>query len=206
MAIVDITTSESLLGQFHNPENREQAWQTFFERYRPLIEEWCKQKGLRHDEVDELTQRVLVKLIEEMTRFVYDPAGRFRAWLRKVVNNEVFTYWRKKATTPVVVDHLSDHELASVAAPTDAEDLVQVLDDALVKEQEQAQDIVARVRQRVAKHTWQAYWQTVIEDQPAADVARKLGISTASVYMAKKRVGVLLREEGAALQDQPLDP
>ena len=49
--------------------------------------------------------------------------------------------------------------------------------------------------------TWQACWETVVDEQPAAKVAQKLGISVGTVYAAKCRVLARLRQELAGLMD-----
>jgi len=49
--------------------------------------------------------------------------------------------------------------------------------------------------------TWQACWEFVVRDRPAAEVAAELGITINTVYLAKSRVLRRLREELAGLLD-----
>ncbi len=49
--------------------------------------------------------------------------------------------------------------------------------------------------------TWRACWECVVEGQPAAKVADKLGLSVDAVYIAKSRVIKRLRQELAGLVD-----
>lgn len=49
------------------------------------------------------------------------------------------------------------------------------------------------IRGHFAPHTWQAFWLTTIDDLPAAEVGRRLGISVGAVYIAKSRVPTRLR-------------
>ena len=44
------------------------------------------------------------------------------------------------------------------------------------------------LKRDVATNTWEAFWQTNIENQPVASVASKLKMSVASVYKARRRV------------------
>ncbi len=81
-------------------------------------------------------------------------------------------------------------------------ELVDELDETLDRDLRLAQQVTARVRARVQEQTWRAFWWTAIAKQPAADVARRLKMTVAAVYMAKKRVGRMLHEEGAKLYDQ----
>jgi RNA polymerase sigma-70 factor (ECF subfamily) len=50
--------------------------------------------------------------------------------------------------------------------------------------------------------TWQAFWEFVVEDRPAAEVGQRLGISENAVYLAKGRVLRRLRQELKGLLDE----
>ena len=52
-----------------------------------------------------------------------------------------------------------------------------------------------RVQPAVKENTWQAFWLSTIDDLPAGEVARRLGMSIGSVYIARSRVMVRLRKE-----------
>src|ERR1700736_1485235 len=95
------TTNPQLLREVADPENNEAAWRTFLERYQPLIHAWCCRSRLRPDQSEEVTGRVLAKLVTAMrTKYTHDPACRFRGWLRTVVQNEVNTFWREQVRRP----------------------------------------------------------------------------------------------------------
>ena len=49
--------------------------------------------------------------------------------------------------------------------------------------------------------TWQAFWQTTVENCPAPEVAKELQMSVAAVWKAKSRVMQRLREELSGLDD-----
>jgi RNA polymerase sigma-70 factor (ECF subfamily) len=55
------------------------------------------------------------------------------------------------------------------------------------------------VRAEFEERTWQMFWQTVVEDWAAADVAAELGVSAAAVRMARSRVLRRLEEAVAEL-------
>lgn len=61
------------------------------------------------------------------------------------------------------------------------------------------------VRAEFENRTWDAFWRTAIDGQPAGDVAAQLGMSLHAVYKAKSRVLRRLRQELAGLvETQPL--
>src|SRR5262245_35651922 len=199
-----VVTSPTLLQDLGDPDRRDEAWRTFLERYRPLIHGWCGRSGLNAGDAEEVSAAVLAKLVRAMRTFVYDPARRFRGWLRTVVDHEVCSLWRQRARRPG--DYGSGapgvhKELEAVRAPAAVEDLVRELDETLERDLERARQVTARVRQRVGPNTWEAFWRTAIDKEPAGDVAGRLGLTVAAVYMAKRRVGCMLREEGARLLD-----
>jgi RNA polymerase sigma-70 factor (ECF subfamily) len=81
------------------------------------------------------------------------------------------------------------HTLAGVAAPDD---------HAAWWDQEHERRLFAwaaeQVRPAVEPATWQAFWGMAVEGRPAKEVAAALGLSVATVYMAKCRVLARLKE------------
>jgi RNA polymerase sigma-70 factor (ECF subfamily) len=51
------------------------------------------------------------------------------------------------------------------------------------------------IRPEFTDRTWQAFWRTAVDDQPAPDVGQELGMSAGAVRVAKCRVLQRLREE-----------
>ena len=180
----------------------EAAWRMFLDRYNPLIARWCQRAGLQPADADEVHSRVLASLVGAMPQFSYDPAFSFRGWLKTVVNNAIRTFWREWALKPGNRGYGGNSQIEQVSIPSPLLRLAEELDEQLSDDLRLAEQVIARVRQRVEPHTWEAYWRTAIDEEPAADVARDPGISTGLVYVAKGRVAKLLREEGLALRDQ----
>jgi RNA polymerase sigma-70 factor (ECF subfamily) len=51
-----------------------------------------------------------------------------------------------------------------------------------------------KVRTVVEESTWQAFWQTAVDGQPAREVAEALGMSVGAVYVAKSRVVARIKQ------------
>ena len=51
------------------------------------------------------------------------------------------------------------------------------------------------VKQDFTPVTWQAFWLSSIEGLPGRDVAEKLGLTVAAVYLAKGRVMTRLKDQ-----------
>jgi RNA polymerase sigma-70 factor (ECF subfamily) len=200
-------TSPTLLGQLGN-RNNQQAWCTFMERYKPLIDRWCRRWGLQPADVDDASACIVAKLVKAMADFQYDPAHKFRGWLKTVADNAVRTFLRDRERKPGSLgsgDTDVQKSLEQVEMPADVEGFTRELDVTLGRDWELGWEVIARVRARVKPHTWQAYWLTAVDELPAKEVAEKLGLSTVQVYVAKKRVGEMLQAQGAKLKKQDCD-
>lgn len=169
-----------------------EAWAVFHARYREVILRWCRARGLPLSSAEDLTQDVLLLLFQRLPRHGHDPArGRFRGWLQAVVHNVVTDYWRRQRRRP---------EPAGVGGSSFLERLAGVPSPEPAAETGAAggrgpADVLGRVRARLKETTWQAFYQSMVEKRPAAEVAAGLNLSVASVYKAAYRVKQMLLEE-----------
>jgi RNA polymerase sigma-70 factor (ECF subfamily) len=67
-------------------------------------------------------------------------------------------------------------------------------------DQELLKEASIRVRLRVAPQTWEAFRLTALEGLSGAEAARQIPMQVAQVFVAKRRVQKLLREEIAQLE------
>lgn len=65
---------------------------------------------------------------------------------------------------------------------------------------------LARVKRQVNPEDYAIYHLNVIEERPAAEVRRTLGVSMATLYLARHRVGAVLKRELRRLQEAPSKP
>jgi RNA polymerase sigma factor (sigma-70 family) len=192
-------TRASLLCAVRDPRD-ERAWAAFSRRYEGFIRACCRAQGLGSQAADELTQDVLVKLVEAMPKFVYKPAARgFRHWLSRVIANAVNDHWRRVRRRPGDRGSGSTsmrEALENLPAPSgfDVGAMILTLEEHLERDR-RTQEACERVRGRVEDHTWQAFWLTTVEDLPGKDVAARLGMEVAAVHMAKSRVLKMIRRE-----------
>lgn len=189
------STHVSLLCDLQEGDSGHRAWTVFQARYRGVIFGWCLRRGLPSDGAEDLTQDVLLKLFQRLPRYRHDPQrGQFRGWLKVVVNNVLTDFWRRQQRRPecsAVGGSAFLEQLGGLADPAAAE-----LSSAI---EEQAQtaggDVLRRVRDKLKETTWQAFYQTLVEERPAAEVAAELNLSVASVYKATYRVKQMVLEE-----------
>jgi RNA polymerase sigma-70 factor (ECF subfamily) len=145
-------------------------------------------------DAEDLTQDVLLKLFQQLPSYRHDPArGPFRSWLKAVVNNTLTDYWRRRGPECGAVGGTGYlMRAAELADPDAAIELSTALEE---HARVTAADVVARVRAKVKETTWQAFYQSLVEERPAAEIAAALNLSVASVYKATYRVKQMLLEE-----------
>src|SRR5262249_9151665 len=148
------STHASLLDALQNDD--QEAWAAFQARYGNVILGWCQRRSLPQDSAEDLTQEVLLKLFQQLPG--YDPAkGRFRSWLKAVVNNTLTDCWRRQRRRPEgggVGGTAFLDRLAQLETPETADELSGAVASAIETE------VVARVQARVEEKTWQAFYQT----------------------------------------------
>jgi RNA polymerase sigma-70 factor (ECF subfamily) len=184
------TTSLSLLERLRRPSEAE-AWSRFVRLYTPLLYSWAYRFGLTEADAADLVQEVLTLLVQKLPDFAYDPQQRFRGWLWTVTLNQLRAARRRKSLPVEGAERLDD---------LPAEDAIARFDDA-----EYARYLIGRalqlLRTDLQPQTWQAFWECTTEGRPAAEVARRLGLSVEAVYAAKSRVLRRLRQELDGLLD-----
>jgi RNA polymerase sigma-70 factor (ECF subfamily) len=180
------TTSFSLLARLHQRDAPD-AWERFLQLYTPLLFYWAKRVGLPPSEADDIVQDVLLTVWGKLATFEHRGSGSFRAWLRTVAINKCREHLRRQKVSVPLGDTLLADRINS-AAVSDP-----------FWEAEYRQHLVARALEIMQAEfeatTWQACWQRVVEERPAAEVARNLGLSEGAVYVYTGRVLRRLRTE-----------
>jgi RNA polymerase sigma factor (sigma-70 family) len=192
-------TSTSLLIRLQQIPPDQTAWEEFVTRYGHLISGWCRRWGLQTADADDVTQIVLMKLIRALQVLQYDPAQKFRGWLKTVAHHAWRDLTESRRQAVLVGDGGPDGGLQVLAA---RDDLAVQLNGAY--EQELLDLALARVRLRVESQTWDAFRMTALEKLAGAEVATRLGMRVTSVYKAKSNVQKLLKAEVRFLEgDEP---
>jgi RNA polymerase sigma-70 factor (ECF subfamily) len=178
-----------------NPQPDPGSWEEFVRCYGGLISGWCRRWGLQPTDADDVTQKVLVRLLRTMRRFHYDPARSFRGWLRTVTHN-VCRDWRAEvAAEPAGRGDSAVFRLLESAEARD--DLAERIEAEYARELLNA--AMVRVSKRVRPDTWAAFYQTAVEERRPADVARELKLTVANLFVYRSRVKKMLLDELARL-------
>jgi RNA polymerase sigma-70 factor (ECF subfamily) len=187
-----LLTRPSLLARIKDSADR-QAWTEFVDLYAPVIHGYALKRGLQDADAADLTQEVLGAVARSAARLNYDPArGTFRGWLFRVVRNELADFGaarRRHGTGAGDTD--VRRRLAEEPAPSE--------DELEAWEREYERQLFARacdqVRDDFQESTWQAFWMTAIEGRSGKEAAEFLRITTAAVYLAKRRVTERIKQQ-----------
>jgi RNA polymerase sigma-70 factor (ECF subfamily) len=188
--VTDSQTSMNLLETLRREPSEPRAWGEFVQRYRPKIYGWCCAWGLQGADADDVAQNVLAKLTETMRAFRYDPTRSFRAWLKRVTRRALLDFVAGSGRGAGLGDDQAWDVLHSLEARADlARQLAEAFDHELLDA------AMARVRNRVAPSSWEAFRLTALEGLTGAEAARRLQVPVANVFMAKHRVRKMLQNE-----------
>lgn len=185
-------TPASLLVKLRQPGD-EAAWQRFVQIYAPLLYHVSGKLGMHGDDASDLVQDVFAVLVRCLPDFAYDRGKSFRAFLKSILLNKWRDLKRRKAASPI--------ESAGGNPPE-----AFVPDDVDAIAEDEYRDHLLKQALRIMQSdfeptTWRACWAVVVEDRPAAEVARELEMTVNAVYLARSRVLYRLRQELAGLLD-----
>jgi len=184
-------TRHSLVLRLRNPDD-ELAWTEFVQLYEPLIIQLIKKQGLQESDAHDVCQEVFRAVTSAIERWDPDPAkGSFRGWLFRIARNLLVKSIVQQRRQLRGSGSTSVQELLE-AKPTNDQ----------CAEEEFATEFRRRafrwaaeqVKCEFSDSTWLAFWKTGVENQPIAQAAQDLGLSTGAIYIARTRVLARLRE------------
>lgn len=173
--------------------------------YTPLVYHWCGRWKVRGADADDVLQEVFQSAALSLANFRRDRAGdTFRGWLRGIARNKLQDLLRRRGAQPNAAGGSTVHE--QIQQLTDSSAASTPNDQADDPEDSQVLGGIFRatlqeVRGQFDDRTWKAFWRTTVDQQRPVDVAAELGVSPASVRMAKSRVLRRVREELGDLLD-----
>jgi RNA polymerase sigma-70 factor (ECF subfamily) len=189
-------TRVTLLFRLRRDPGDAAAWAEFVGHYEGKILCWCRAWHLQEADARDVAQAVLLKLAVRMRDFSYDPDRSFRGWLKSVTRHAWLAF-REQQRRPGAGsgDSRVWEQLCSVAA---GEDLLRRLEE--VFDRELLEEAVRRVRLRVEPRTWEAFRLTAEEGLSGAEASARVGMRVSQVYVAKRRVQLMLQEEVKKLE------
>lgn len=185
----------------------EDRWHEFFRLYGPAIRGFALKAGLTETEADEVVQETCIGVARNVAEYRYEPERcRFKTWLLNLaswrVKNQFSKRKRWNAGQPLIPggpDLTRDGPPESVMPAHPGSDDFAVLWDAEWRAQ-LLRAALEKVQSTFSATQFQIFDLNVLKEWPARDVAKALGVSLASVYLAKHRVSSALKKEVARLE------
>jgi RNA polymerase sigma factor (sigma-70 family) len=199
-------TRRSLISRLRNWDDHA-SWQEFFDTYWKLIYAVALKSGLSNTEAEEVVQETVISIAKKMPSFEYDPAKcSFKGWLKHVTRLRIIDQFRKRkpadaqARIPdtltggtATVERIPDPHGEAIEEVWDQEWEGNLIDAA-----------IERVKAKTKAEQYQVFYMNMVQQIPAREVGRMLGISLGRVYFACRRISKLVKEERKRLEKAAL--
>lgn len=180
------TTRPSLLMRVRNVEDAE-AWRQFDGICRPMLYRFGRSSGLSDADAEDVTQHCMSAINRHIRSFDYDPRkGRFKGWLRTMVNNRIRNLVRGRREQPA--------ESQDFKRPQQREQTPEELFDEIWMD-EHLKHCMKLVQAQVEPTTFEAFQRYVLDEQPVERVCQELGLTANQLYKIKWRVTQKLTEK-----------
>jgi RNA polymerase sigma factor (sigma-70 family) len=196
-----LTTRRSLVDRLAN-WNDQRRWQEFFDTYSKLIYSAARQSGLTDTEAQEVVQETVITVARNIDKLKYDPAiGSFKGWLLQITRWRIADQFRKREPGNAKRPRSADDRLtATIERVPDS----RVVDLDAVWETEWKENLfeaaIVRVKKKIEPKQFQIFDCYVRKEWSARKVAERLRVNVGQVYLARHRVGALLKKEIRALE------
>ncbi len=200
-------TRKSLIERLKNWEDQK-SWDEFYKTYWRLIYSVAIKAGLRNDEAFDAVQETILSIAKQQKEGKYDPEkGSFKAWLMNMTRWRITDQFRKRKKDTAMAGFPGDDDSRRTATLDRFED-PKGPEIERVWDAEWNRNLMERgmeiVKTRVSPKQYQIFDCDVVKGWSANKVKTDLGVSIAQVYLAKHRVGAILKKEIQQLEKQLL--
>lgn len=185
-------TSQSLLERVQSQD--QEAWNRLVYIFSPLVYHICKKWNVTGADAEDVVQDVFQAVAASIGDYQVARDGKrapFRCWLGGIIHHKLSDRHRRMFRQPQAEGGSAAQErLQELPAP-----------DALLPAEDLSatsglcQRALHLLREEFEPQTWQAFWRTAVDSQPATAVAVELGMSAAAIRKAKSRILHRLRME-----------
>ena len=204
MASAYAHTRKSLIAKLDNWEDQ-RTWDEFYKTYWKLIYAVGLRAGLRSDEAFDVVQETILSIAKQSKKNMYDPdKGSFKSWLMNMTRWRINDQFRKRKKDTAmsigewddegrktsIIERIEDPKSGTLERLWEIEWKKNLSDAAL-----------AKVKAQVSPKQYQIFDCYVIREWEADKVQERLGVSMSQVYLAKHRVGKILKKELTKLRE-----
>jgi RNA polymerase sigma-70 factor (ECF subfamily) len=180
-------TRPSLIAHLQGAGN-DLAWGEFVAAYEPFLRRLIERQGVPERHLADVTQQLLGGVARSVGQWRDDghPAS-FRRWLARVARNIALKFMARER-----------RQVAGWGGTDFLEMMDRVPDAALAERERQFEhELVVwaaeQVRGEFRESSWQAFWGTLVEGRPVAELSAELRVSAGSIYMSRSRIMARIR-------------
>ena len=184
-------TRQTLLKKIQDQDDQ-QSWEEFIEIYKNYIYAIIRKIGVPADDVEDIMQRIMLKLWKQLPKMDTYEIRRFRGYLSKVVQNSIFDFIKIKTQQSKKIDLLIAHPDASSLRTNDSPEIHEIAQ----KEWEQYLSNLAlkNISEQFSGNAIEAFKMSM-QGETLEDIALHLDIKSHSVYRLRSRVKERLIKE-----------
>jgi RNA polymerase sigma-70 factor (ECF subfamily) len=189
-------THSSLLSRMRDPGDGK-SWAEFHQQYRGLVMRVIQKAGLGAQDAEDVAQEALAAVAKAIPDFVLDRTkGSFRGWLYRITSNKLSDFLRTKYRRH---RHLHEGQTSHLEAQADPIDLMEKAWDgewqAFLLER-----ALERVKEQTTSRAFQIFHLSAVKQWSTEQIMENLGINRTSIYLARYRLGLLVKKEIAKLR------
>ena len=171
-----------------------EAWRRLVRLYGPVVYGWCRKLGLQRADAANVVQETFLAVSASVENFRHErPGDSFRGWLWSITRNKVRDQFRQRQGQEVAPGGSEAQQQMAQIPDRPPESVLSAGQS--FPDNSPAHRALEQIRAEFEPKTWEAFWRTTVDRQPAVEVGVDLGITRASVYMAKSRVMRRIRQE-----------
>ena len=181
------------------------SWDEFYRTYSSFVFHVARKSGLSDDEASDVVQETFIGVAKNLQKKKFDTSqGSFKSFLLNQARWRILDQFRrrkKQQDREANIHFEGDDERRTAPIDRCADPKGMTLEKLWDKEwQEQNMELaLRRVRSLVSPRQFQIFSCYVIKGWTPERVREELGVNAAQVYLAKHRVGRILKKEAARL-------
>ncbi|MEM0967988.1 MAG: sigma-70 family RNA polymerase sigma factor [Verrucomicrobiota bacterium] len=176
------------------------SWDEFFRTYSGFVFKVACKAGLSESEANEVVQETFIRVAKNMRKKTFTrDGGSFKAWLMNQTRWRIADQFRSRKQQEVYrgrpKEAYDDRKTATMDTIPDNSNFGF---EALWEREWKGsltQMALSRVKAKVSARQYQIFYCYVVKGWEVEEVRKELGVSSAQVYLAKHRVGRIMRKE-----------
>jgi RNA polymerase sigma-70 factor (ECF subfamily) len=176
------------------------AWARLERLFRPVVGDWCRQKGVAQSDAEDLAQQVFLAVHKGIAQFRRErPGDSFKGWLWTITSHKIADFFRARGDQGIGG---SENQILLQEVPANSLGSCDSAESDVGRDRTAhilLRGVMTELEQEFEATSWRCFRGMVIDGHSAQELARELGMTPKAVRQAKFRVLNRLRREMADL-------